>query len=156
MEDLEECGCCYTTVPFEQMLTCPAGHLFCSDCIRRSTEVVIGQARSHFPCLALDCSTEFLVSILQRVLPEKTLSQVLRTLQAREIAQAGLEDLVQCPSCDYAEIIPDSNMRVFTCRNPECLKESCRLVSYIGLIYSSRLRFISSSKIEKTVGPLHF
>jgi len=50
--ELQECSCCYDTeVLFEDMLTCPEGHLFCRDCIRQSAEVVIGEGKTHFACL---------------------------------------------------------------------------------------------------------
>ena len=43
-KELLECGCCFDDeVLPEDSLTCPEGHLFCRECIRRSSEEVVGK-----------------------------------------------------------------------------------------------------------------
>ena len=124
---LNECGCCYDDeVLFEDMQACPDGHLFCKDCVQRSSEELIGQAKMKFPCLAADCEADFATTTLQKVLSPKMFSNLLRKIQEEEIQQAGIEDLVSCPFCSFATVMPDPNDKVFKCMNPECLKESCR------------------------------
>ena len=41
--ELMECGCCFDDeVLQEDMLPCPDGHMFCRECVRRSSEANIG------------------------------------------------------------------------------------------------------------------
>jgi hypothetical protein len=55
--EIFECGCCFDDECFfEEMSVCADGHLFCKECIRRSSEVVIGDSKTKFPCL-LDTQT---------------------------------------------------------------------------------------------------
>jgi TRIAD3 protein (E3 ubiquitin-protein ligase RNF216) len=123
----ELCGCCFDDeLLLEEMLSCPDGHLFCTECIRRSTEEVLGQAKLQFPCLQGDCSMSFSLSTLQKAVKPKTFDLLLRKTQENEIEQAGLEDLVKCPFCTFATIMPNPDDKVLYCKNPDCLKESCR------------------------------
>ncbi|XP_071162656.1 E3 ubiquitin-protein ligase RNF216-like [Mytilus edulis] len=125
--ELFECGCCFDDeCMFEEMSVCAEGHLFCKECIRRSSEVIIGDGKTKFPCLLDSCTEEFPVSVLQQILPTNMFSILLRRLQEEEIKQAGIPDLVSCPFCSFATIMSDED-KVFKCMNPECLKESCRL-----------------------------
>ena len=112
-------------VMLEDTLSCPEGHLFCKECIRRSAEEVVGQGRVNFSCLT-DCQSEFSTNTLQQVLTSKMFSLVLRKIQEEEIKKADIPDLVSCPFCPFATIMPDVEDKVFRCLNPECLKESCR------------------------------
>ncbi|CAC5400493.1 RNF216 [Mytilus coruscus] len=97
-------------------------------CLKKcqSSEVIIGDGKTKFPCLLDSCKEEFPVSILQQILPTNMFSILLRRLQEEEIKQAGIPDLVSCPFCSFATIMSDED-KVFKCLNPECLKESCRL-----------------------------
>ena len=124
---LQECSCCYDDeVLIEDMLSCPKGHLFCKSCVRRSTEVVIGEAKAKFPCLTGDCETTFQLSVIQKSVSAKTYALVLRRIQEEELREAGIENLVTCPFCSYATIMENPDDKVFKCLNPECMKDSCR------------------------------
>ena len=124
--EIFECGCCFDDECFfEEMSICADGHLFCKECIRRSSEVVIGDSKTKFPCLLDICKEEFPLSVLQQILPTNMFSVLLRRLQEEEIKQAGIPDLVSCPFCSFATIMPEED-KIFKCLNPECLKESCR------------------------------
>ncbi|ELU12923.1 hypothetical protein CAPTEDRAFT_155420 [Capitella teleta] len=109
------------------MLSCPEGHLFCSECIRRSSEEILGLAKLDFPCLQAGCGSPFTLSTLQKALKPKTFDLLLRKIQETEIEQAGLDDLVKCPFCTFATIMPNPEDKVLYCKNPDCLRESCRL-----------------------------
>jgi TRIAD3 protein (E3 ubiquitin-protein ligase RNF216) len=87
---------------------------------------VIGQGKTDFKCLDGACSEHFSLSTLQHVLSVNIFSIVLRKMQEEEIQKADIPDLVSCPFCSFATIMPDQNDKVFKCLNPECLKESCR------------------------------
>lgn len=127
--ELMECQCCFDEeCLFEDMAACPEGHLFCKTCIRRSSEVVIGEGKTDFKCLNGSCSEKFSLAILQHVLPTNVFSIVLKKMQEEEIKMADIPDLVSCPFCSFATIMPDQNDKVFKCLNPDCLKESCRLI----------------------------
>ena len=42
-EPSEECGCCFDdATPFEEMVQCPDGHLFCPACVQHLVETVVG------------------------------------------------------------------------------------------------------------------
>ena len=122
-----ECLCCYDDeVIIEDMNTCAEGHCFCKGCIKRSSEEVIGQGRLKFPCLSADCEGDIPMSVLQSVLPANVFSSVVRKIQEEEIKQADIPDLISCPFCPFATIMPNPEDKVFKCLSPECLKESCR------------------------------
>ncbi|XP_060079561.1 uncharacterized protein LOC132558953 [Ylistrum balloti] len=127
-EELLECGCCYDDeCLIEDMASCQDGHLFCKDCIKRSSEVAIGDGQCVFPCFTDNCDFQFPLPVLQAVMSPNMFSILLRRMQEEEVKQAAIPDLVSCPFCSFATIISNPNDKVFKCLNPECLKESCRL-----------------------------
>ncbi len=115
------------------MSACPAGHLFCNECISRSTDSALGEGKAHFRCLEGECGTEFSLATLQEVVSSKTMSILLQKIQEEELRQAGIPDLVTCPFCSFATIMPDQEDKVFRCLNPTCLKESCRSVHWVNV-----------------------
>ena len=125
--ELMECPCCCNDeLLVDDMLSCDDCHLFCHMCIRRSSEELIGQSKTKFPCLSDGCSGSFTLKTLKKVLPANVLSNLLRRIQEEEVRNAGIEDLETCPFCSFATIIPNKDDKVFHCLNPECMKESCR------------------------------
>lgn len=72
------------------------------------------------------CELEFPLPVLQELLSPTTFSLALRKMQEEELRLADIADLVSCPYCSFATIMPDPDDKVFKCMNPECLKESCR------------------------------
>ncbi|CAL4112790.1 unnamed protein product, partial [Meganyctiphanes norvegica] len=126
---LKECGCCYDDEVLEEdMSSCESenGHIFCNNCVRRFTEEEIGQGRVKFRCLDGECKAEFSLSILKKLMKPSVFSNILQRRQVEEITAAGLDDLVSCPFCNFATIMPNKDDKVFKCLNPECMKDSCR------------------------------
>jgi len=124
---LFECLCCFDgDCLLTEVAMCEKGHMFCKDCIRRGSGVQIGDQKTMIGCLA-DCKSTFSLTVLKKYLSPNIFSRLLQKQQLEEVRAAGLEDLVQCPACNFATIIPDPLDKVVHCRNPECLKESCRL-----------------------------
>ncbi|XP_041354024.1 uncharacterized protein LOC121371875 isoform X2 [Gigantopelta aegis] len=125
--ELYECGCCFDDeCLFEDLFACADGHLFCKECVRRSTETALGEGKTRFPCLTGACDHDVPLSSLQLLLPSSLFSRLLRNLQEEEVQKAGIPDLETCPHCSFAAIMPDPNNKVFHCLNTECLKETCR------------------------------
>ncbi|KAL4237880.1 hypothetical protein ACF0H5_002590 [Mactra antiquata] len=127
--ELLECACCCDDeCLFEEMAACSDGHIFCKECVRRSCETAIGEGKVKFPCLSgSSCEQEFPLTVLQDLLSAGTFSLALRKMQEEELRLADITDLVSCPYCAFATIMPDPEDKVFKCLNQECLKESCRL-----------------------------
>ncbi|XP_046670689.1 E3 ubiquitin-protein ligase RNF216-like [Homalodisca vitripennis] len=122
--ELVECGCCYSSVIFEDCATCNEGDLFCKSCILKSTEVRIGDGHTTFPCLS-DCGSHFSLNLLQNLLEARAFAKLLQRIQLDEVKAAEIEGLEMCPFCEFATI-PPPETNIFTCLNPECLRESCR------------------------------
>lgn len=125
--ELLSCDCCCNDdILAEDMLPCQEGHLFCAECVLSSTEELIGQAKVKFPCLSGEPGCEYHTKTLENVLSPKMFVVLLRKIQEAEVQAAGIDDLVSCPFCPFASIIPNQHDKVFRCLNPECMKESCR------------------------------
>ncbi|XP_049804091.1 uncharacterized protein LOC126243001 [Schistocerca nitens] len=123
--ELLECGCCYDNeVLAEDVVTCAEGDIFCKTCLQKYAENQIGDGKTVFTCLS-NCTAEFSLKMLQRVLKPSVFSKMLQRKQMEEIKSAAIRGLEVCPFCDFASIPPEED-KVFCCLNPECMKESCR------------------------------
>lgn len=67
------------------------------------------------------------MSQLQRALPPKMHKKLLDRIADLEVRKAGIENLHQCPKCDYMAEIENQDEKIFKCMNPECGKETCVL-----------------------------
>ena len=102
--------------------------MFCQECIQRGSEVAIGEGKTQLRCLG-QCDQDFKLATLQKALKPHIYAKWIKQIQAGELEQAGIEGLEQCPFCPFATIMessPEEN-KVFSCQNPDCGKESCRL-----------------------------
>ncbi|XP_069123508.1 uncharacterized protein [Argopecten irradians] len=123
---LIECGCCYGEVPFESMIQCYEGHLFCEDCLQRyAKEAVFGAGKADLKCMTSDCDASYPVAQLSKALPSSILSKYEDRVQEESLNLADLPGLVRCPHCDFAAVL-DPGYPVFRCANPACEKETCR------------------------------
>ena len=61
-----------TQVAFENMVQCPDGHLFCTECLQRySKEATYGQGKTKLFCMTDGCDTTFPLSQLRKALSEE-------------------------------------------------------------------------------------
>ncbi|KAL3284083.1 hypothetical protein HHI36_018251, partial [Cryptolaemus montrouzieri] len=123
------CNCCYDDeIMPKDSHTCSNNCVFCKQCIIKSTEVAFGEGKLDFPCLG-DCGSTFSLETLKVVLPPNLFSKIAQKKAVAEVKAAGIENLEFCPFCDFATIPhgPPETYKIFTCQNPDCLKETCRL-----------------------------
>lgn len=121
-----ECGCCYGEYPFEGMIQCYEGHLFCQSCLHQyAKESVFGQGKANLTCMTDECTSSFPKSQLIRALPSSVLDKYEDRMQEESLNLADLGDLVRCPHCDFAAIM-DPGDKVFRCQMTNCMKETCR------------------------------
>ncbi|KAJ3874538.1 hypothetical protein F5051DRAFT_335588, partial [Lentinula edodes] len=123
-----ECGCCFGTYPFDEMVQCPDAHLFCSGYVKSYAETLLSVHNSNINCIDQSgCNLAFPVSILQKVLPDNLLELYERVRQRNEIEMAGLEGLEECPFCDFKCIIEGAHGSLFCCGNIKaCGAITCR------------------------------
>jgi hypothetical protein len=122
---LFECQCCFDEESLLiEVCMCTAGHMFCPDCVRRGAEVGIGDNKTRINCMQ-DCTAEIEPRVLERVLKPSIFQRLAERLANEELMNANLENLVQCPACNFAVIIPESE-KLIECKNPGCGKVSCK------------------------------
>ncbi|CAE6498172.1 unnamed protein product [Rhizoctonia solani] len=121
-----ECGCCFTEYDFSEILQCADGHLFCQECTKKNAESLVGDNKPDILCMDQSgCRAPFPDEQLQRVLSPVTLDLLHRIRQKKDIDDANIRGLEDCPFCEYAYIITD-NGPTFVCQNPSCMTVSCR------------------------------
>ncbi|KAF8816829.1 hypothetical protein BYT27DRAFT_6378489 [Phlegmacium glaucopus] len=135
-----ECQCCFADYPFSQMVQCPEAHLFCSTCISTYAATRLGVHNSSLTCIhPSSCSLSFSPSELQRILPVKLYELYERLDQQKQIMQAGLEGLEECPFCEWKCVFDMSieEQELFLCENEaECGAVSCRKCrKLVGVIF---------------------
>ncbi|KAF5376136.1 hypothetical protein D9615_007703 [Tricholomella constricta] len=129
LQDAVECGCCFATYPFEEMIQCPETHLFCSPCMNTHSSILLGSHNPDILCMDQSgCTAEISPSELRRCLPTKTIELWERVKQRRDLESAGLDNLLYCPFCDWACIISENDAgQILMCRNRKvCGVISCR------------------------------
>jgi hypothetical protein len=102
-----------------QMIQCTEGHLFCCDCLKKYIEeTVFGKGQTEFHCMdsSTHCKAPFPLSQLQRCLPPTMFSKLMEVIQDLEVRKAGLENLEQCPFCDFKMEILNKDDKVFHCQ----------------------------------------
>ena len=124
---LFECNVCFDSeCLLVEMTMCEAGCMLCRDCVRRGVGVQIGDNKAKIECIS-GCGETLSTNVLKQVLPSLMYSKLIQRLQLEEIQAAGLEDLVQCPSCNFATIMPNKDDKLIICGNGDCGKVTCRL-----------------------------
>jgi hypothetical protein len=123
-----ECQACFDDLPTNRQIHChgETPHFTCFSCIKTYISSEIGDARCRVLCTA-GCGAGFEPAQLNRVDDKRLLERLADIQQEQDIRDAGLEDLEECPFCDYKAIMPPVEEDFeFRCANPECEKVSCR------------------------------
>ncbi|KAG1725066.1 uncharacterized protein EDB91DRAFT_1169386 [Suillus paluster] len=126
-EDGIECGCCFSSYPFDKMVQCPEAHLFCKSCMSSYASNLLGEHNPNIVCMDQSgCKLHFPQSELERFLTPKLLELYHRVKQRKDIEAAGLENLEECPFCEYKCVIENETEKLFRCENVDCGAVSCR------------------------------
>lgn len=109
------------------MTQCPDAHLFCVDCVTSYASTLLGEHNPAITCMDQSgCKLLFAPSELRRVLTPKLLELYERVSQRKELEAAGLENLEECPFCEYQVVIENEQEKLFRCEREECGAVSCR------------------------------
>ncbi|KAG2353771.1 hypothetical protein BDR07DRAFT_1454389 [Suillus spraguei] len=126
-EDGIECGCCFSSYSFDKMVQCPEAHLFCKSCMSSYASNLLGEHNPNIVCVDQSgCKLLFSQSELERFLTPKLLELYHRMRQRNDIEAAGLENLEECPFCDYKCVIQNEMEKLFRCEDADCGVVSCR------------------------------
>lgn len=109
------------------MIQCPDAHLFCMSCMTTYASTLLGAHDPNIVCMDQSgCKLPFPESEIKRCLGPKLLSLYERVKQRREVEAAGLENLEECPFCEYKVVIENPQERLFRCENEDCGAVTCR------------------------------
>lgn len=92
-------------------------------------EAQIGMQKVQLPCMAIEgCDEQFTESQVRRFLRPETMELWSRLRAQEDVSAANIEGLEHCPFCENMMIFDESVSKTepFACRNPACLKSSCR------------------------------
>ena len=133
---VDSCGVCYDDeIPLRKIAECRNGHTICIDCLRNHGNNAIGENKGHLVCATEeDCNISYRRTFLERALGEKALGRLEFLDQQADLKAAGIDDLAECPFCDFKAIIAQTKEvnKEFRCFNPDCEKVSCRLCDKIS------------------------
>lgn len=109
------------------MVQCPEAHLFCMACMTTYASTKLGEHDANIICMDQSgCKLPFPETELRRFLTSKMLGLYERVKQNKEVQAAGLENLEECPCCEYKVVIDNPHERLFRCENEECGNVTCR------------------------------
>ncbi|OAX33875.1 hypothetical protein K503DRAFT_775132, partial [Rhizopogon vinicolor AM-OR11-026] len=112
---------------FDKIIQCPEAHLFCKSCMSEYASNLLGEHNHNIVCMDQSgCALPFPQSQLERFLTPTLLDLYHRVKQLKEVESARLENLEECPFCDYKCIIEDKEEKLFWCENVDCSVVSCR------------------------------
>ncbi|KAI6909951.1 hypothetical protein KC318_g4230 [Hortaea werneckii] len=154
-----ECSACFDDLPMNRQVHCDGltAHFTCYECITAYIKSEVGESRCRLLCPA-GCSAGFAPNQLNLLEDKQLLEKFAELEQEKAIRDAGLEDLEECPFCDYKAILPPIEEDFeFRCANPECEQVSCRRCKSISHIpmsceqYAKENRISSRHKIEEAM-----
>ncbi|KAJ2922966.1 hypothetical protein H1R20_g14140, partial [Candolleomyces eurysporus] len=126
-----ECGCCFSDILNGDVVHCPVGHVFCKGCLGHHASVQLTEQKSILKCMDTSgCNHIFNDSELRGNLPRDLFKLYERLKLRRELKEANIKGLEECPSCDWACVMEVSieEEPVFRCENEDggCGVTSCR------------------------------
>jgi TRIAD3 protein (E3 ubiquitin-protein ligase RNF216) len=141
----------------DQMIQCPEAHLFCKSCMTSYASNLLGEHNPNIVCMDQSgCTLPFPESELGRFLSSKLLALYYRVKQRKEIEAAGLENLEECPFCEYRCVIDNEMEKLFRCENAGCSAITCRMckkpVSTFCLCSTVRMPDVKLSRLTSSVG----
>ena len=126
-----KCQCCFHDAPTNRAIRCEGDsiHSFCYRCIKRNAEDQIGLMRYEMKCIdTSDCTAGYSRESLVTAIGLSMMAKLDSLQQQDDIMKANLDDLEDCPFCEFKAIYPPPEEdREFRCLNPDCEKVSCRL-----------------------------
>jgi TRIAD3 protein (E3 ubiquitin-protein ligase RNF216) len=124
-----ECQACFDEMPMNRQIHCDGvvAHFTCYTCAEAYINAEVGQSRCRVMCTA-GCGAGFAPAQINLLADKELLARLARIQQATDIRNAGIEDLEECPFCEYKAIVDvgvdeDSEFR---CEAPDCSITSCR------------------------------
>ena len=130
------------------MIQCPDAHLFCSSCITSYASGLLGSHNPNIVCMDQSgCKLPFPASELRRKLSAKLMELYDRVKQTKEIEAAGLDNLEECPFCEYKVVIENENEKLFRCENEDCGAVTCRgCKKLVSILHSAVMMRCFTSK----------
>jgi hypothetical protein len=127
-----ECGCCFSDITNVEVVHCPVGHVFCVGCLGQHASVQLTERKSILKCMDTSgCDRVFSDSDIRRHLSRELLKLYNYLEIRREVKEANIGELEECPCCDWACVMEVSvgEEPVFRCGNKEggCGAKTCRL-----------------------------
>jgi hypothetical protein len=122
-----ECKCCYGDIEPRKHVRCSMdrSHIFCRECPRRAFEAQMQQGKLTFQCLYdTECKGVFTQRERRYYMTRRMASRASALEVSLSISNAGIENLVSCPRCSYAEI-HDEPQDTLECKNPKCASKTC-------------------------------
>ena len=123
-----ECQACYDVLPMNRQLHCngDVAHFTCLECIETYIKAEVGEQRCRVLCTA-GCGAGFARDQLGQLADKALVEKLGQLQQEKDIREAGLENLEECPFCNFKAILPSIEEDFeFRCANPDCEQVSCR------------------------------
>ncbi|KAL0267706.1 UNVERIFIED_CONTAM: hypothetical protein PYX00_009899 [Menopon gallinae] len=114
-------SCSFSSVK-DDFVECAAGHTFCRNCVTESVLTGIEKEECCINCLTT-CTETFSMNAIEFLLSPKQFSKMVELYELHK--ETELKDLARCPFCWFVRILPE-NVRIISCLNLDCLKETCR------------------------------
>lgn len=101
-------------------------HYTCFECSNNNVSAQVGDSKGRILCPS-GCGGGY-SEVQLRLLPDtKLVEKFLKLQQEQDVREAGIDDLCECPFCDYQDICPPLDVdSEFRCQNDDCRITSCR------------------------------
>lgn len=145
-----ECSACFEDLPMNRQIHCDgeSAHFLCFECAETYIKSEVGDSRCKVVCPA-GCGAGFAHNQLHLLGDKQLLEKLAQIQQEQDIREAGLEDLEDCPFCDFKAIMPPIEEDFeFRCANPECEKTSCRRCKAVSHIPISCEQHAKDNKLS--------